>query len=933
MALRVINRSSVGRILTVLLVSGSLSVMCQAGDSELADARSVESDFHWAFAPIAHPTPPSVEQEGWVQNGIDNFVLRKLELHSLRPSPKADKRTLIRRVYLDLLGLPPSPADVERFLADHSVDAFERLVDQLLQSPHYGERWGRHWLDMARYADSHGYDMDQPRPHAWRYRQWVIEALNKDLPFDEFTIDQLAGDLLAHQEQLANQGPTNQEQLIATGFHRNAPKNTEFGVDEVEDQLRRAMDRANTTATTWLGLTMQCSRCHDHKYDPLSQREYFGLVDFFNHLDEKEIVAPLPVDVEVYAEKRPLFDKAYLPLLEMRADFESQVIPPRRAAWEAALPPPTAAKWNVLQPSSASSYRGDELNVLADSSILATGFTPNDSIYTIVAPIASGSVSAIRLEVLPDPSLPQGGPGRAPDGDFDLYQFKARIGYPTDPSDSQSFVWEDVELMNPLADFSKEGRGIENALGSYGKKVGWSIGPRTGERHVAVFELRQPIEDARGMYVCIDIGQGTTDWFQVIGRFRLATTATTVPFRIDEIPDSIGHILATKETKRNAQQRMQLRRYYCSRDPDWMNLSNIVEQFSATAPVDPELTLARVLGKPVDVGKTFILNRGDFTEPGEAVTAHTPAVLPTLPARGAVGDRLDLARWLVSPTHPLTSRVTVNRVWQRYFGRGLVFTDDDFGVNGMPPTHPELLDWLASEFRDNGWSLKQLHRLIVTSATYQQSSQFRTEVAQMDPDNELMARQSRIRLDAEVIRDSALAVSGLLNRQLGGPSVVLAQPSGGDDLAFSRSKHLGKEGDIDQKRRSVYIWAQRTVPYPMFSIFDVQSSSVTCTRRPRSKTPMQALTLLNDRSFFECSQSLARRITSSDDLLTTPPNAARMDQLFQRCLSRSPSDAEKAELQHWQAEYGRLEANATNADTWVMLSRIILNLEEFVVRE
>jgi hypothetical protein len=673
-------------------------------DQPDAQVAVVKSD-HWAFQPVRRPAVPQTRHSG--HNPIDAFILTRLEAEGLSPSPEAEKVTLCRRLYLDLIGLPPSPQEVDEFLKDPSPDAYEKLVDRLLASPHYGERWGRHWLDLARYADSDGYEKDAGRPFAWRYRDWVIQALNRDLPFDQFTIEQLAGDLLPNATV---------EQHIATGFHRNTLTNKEGGVDQEEFRVAAVMDRVNTTGTVWLGLTVGCAQCHDHKYDPLSQREYYRLLAFFNSDQEVDLPVPLPGEEEKLQKQQAAFD---------------------------------AKKAELQQAVDEAKQRG-----------------------------------------------------------------------------------------LPAAEFTKR----ESAL--------------------------------------------------------------------------LAH-LKTAPTYSRAQ------------------------------------TLA--LGPP---RPTHVLIRGDFLRKGVAVTPGTPAVLPplALPQTTAAGlTRLDLARWLVCADNPLTPRVIVNWVWSKYFGRGLVATPEDFGTQGQKPSHPELLDWLASEFVNpttsavgRPWSLKRLHLLIVTSAAYRQSSALRPDLRDRDPLNVLLARQSRLRLEAEIVRDTALAASGLLTRTIGGPSIRPPQPPGISELTYANSAKWVESTGPDRYKRGMYIWFQRTSPYPMLMTFDEPDSNVCTVRRERSNTPLQALTLLNDAVFVEAAQALAKRSLTEQQ---GQPPAAVVDHLFRLGLGREPQQQERQRLLTLHAELTTLarddpaeaakllgaykpdRVSPDAAAAWVGVARAIMNLDEFVTRE
>jgi hypothetical protein len=650
-------------------------------DAADAATKRAGSD-HWSFQPIVRPAVPEVKNQAWVRNPIDAYILARLDHEHVTPAPEADKHTLIRRLTIDLIGLPPTPAEVDEFVGDTSSNAYEKVVDRLLTSPHYGERYGRYWLDLARYADTDGYEKDLARPHAWRYRDWVIGALNSDMPFDKFTVQQLAGDLLPDATV---------EQRSGTGFHRNTLTNREGGADPEEDRTKQTVDRTNTTGSVWLGLTVGCANCHTHKYDPITQREYFGLYGFFNNIDE--------VDV-------------------------------------------------------ALDGGGDK-------------------------PIRMGDVR----------------------------------------NDS----------------------------------------PRTKAR-----------EFAPG----IDEG--------------------------DEPRENYVHV------------------------------------------------------------------RGDFLTKGPIIEPHTPEVLPPLKPRGEKADRLDLARWIVDPANPLTARVAANRFWQWHFGRGLVNTGDDFGTQGELPSHPELLDWLASELRDSGWQMKRLHKLIVMSATYRQSTAARPELYQRDPYNTWLARQNRLRFEAEIVRDAALAVSGLLNGKVGGASVRPPQPPEIAALSYAGSVRWVESKGPDRYRRGLYTWFQRTSPYPTLMTFDAADSNLTCTRRERSNTPLQALTLLNDVVFVESAQALARRVLQEpmNDLVAADgtgggePAAvnealvnARLRCAVKLALGREATESELAKLRALYAEaraaFDKDEESAkklggesapdavavAEAAAWTLVARTLTNLDEFITRE
>ena len=679
---------------------------------------------HWAFQTPKHSTVPLVHDAAWARNPIDNFILAKLEQEKVQPSPEADRATLLRRVSLDVTGLPPTPQEIEAFLADQSPQAYEKVVDRLLASPHYGERWGRHWLDAARYADSDGYSIDAPRP-IWKYRDWVINALNRDMPFTEFTIEQIAGDLLPN--------PTT-DQLIATGFHRNTPSNFEGGIDFEQYRNEAVADRTATTGAVFLGLTIGCARCHDHKYDPISQREFYQLFSYYNNTDE----------ITTQAER----DDFYRPYLDLPTPQE------------------TAA---------AKSY-WDEATKLSRQVV--------DYIEALVK----------------KPQVPGAPP-----------------------------LYKDAELQK------------------------------------RVDELK----------------------------------AFMKPLGIDGAPE-----------------------YHWPKP--WVTRTLIMR----------ELPTPR---------ETYVQIGGDFLRHGDRVFPGVPAVLSSKPVSG---NRLDLAKWLVDPSNPLTARVTVNRMWQEYFGKGIVETQDDFGIVGARPTHPELLDWLATEFMARGWSQKAIHRLIVTSMTYRQSAKDRPEVDEVDPYNKLLAHQSRMRLDAEIIRDSALVASGLLTDTVGGPSVYPPIPP--NAMSGTQVKRpWPTETGPNRYRRGIYTFFFRASPAPSLSLFDAPDGTASCTRRIRSNSPLQALTLLNDEAFMEFAEGLAKRTLREGG----STDQSRLNYAFVLALGRKPLDQESTRMASFLTQQRKVYAADPNAmkqllvkagaganaspdlAAWISVGRVIFNLDDFMTRE
>ena len=652
---------------------------------------SAESDKHWAFIKPERHSLPKVEQTEWPLNPIDHFVLSKLEEAGIEPSPEAGQTTLLRRVYFDLIGLPPTPGETDKFLDDQGKNAYSKIVDKLLSSKHYGERWGRHWLDLARYADSNGYSHDSPRI-IWKYRDWVIDAYNKNLPFDQFIIEQIAGDMLPEATI---------DQRIATGFHRNTQINTEGGVDKEQFRIDSIFDRVATTGEVFFGLTFGCAQCHDHKFDPISQSEFFQLFAFLNQADEPRIEAPSAGE------------------LELIKQYNSKL-----------------------------------------------------------------SKLEIRLKELPENSLAR-------------------------------------------------------------KKL-------TGE--ITKHKKTRP---------------------------RVTTTL----------------VMAQRKTPRASHR--------------------------------------------------FV--NGDFTRPAEQVKPGTPAILHNLPDKKN-SNRLDFAYWIASKNNPLLARVTVNRIWQHYFGIGIVETENDFGTQSLPPSHPKLLDWLATEFMRLGWNQKAIHKLIVTSATYRQSSNNRSELTRADPANKLLGKQSRLRLDAEILRDNALAASGLLSKKMGGPGVYPPQPQGCMNLGQSRRKWTASSGE-DRYRRAVYTYRWRATPHPALNVFDTPDAFASCTRRIRSNTPLQALTLLNDPAFFEISQGFAERLIQEGG----NTDETRIEMGFRLCLARKPSAHEVSVLKSFLNKQRTLytdidtktltlvaqrtngpvvpESDRSEQAAWTMLARVLLNLDETITRE
>ena len=903
---------------------------------------------HWAFHQPKRPPLPELRGKTWHASAIDAFVLARLEVDGLRPSPDADRATLLRRLSLDLTGLPPTREEMDRFLADASPDACERLIDRLMASPHFGERWGRHWLDLARYADSDGYTLDSPRPWAWRWRDWVIEAINADMSFDQFTVEQLAGDLLPDATT---------EQNVATGFHRNTLRNAEGGVDREEYRVRAVVDRVNTTGTVWLGLTVGCAQCHDHKYDPVSQREYYRLFAFFNNDEEVQMPAPLPHELEDYERQRASFDAKTFEAGNdrLRAAIADEVgrLPSKTTAWEKTVrPPPT--EWTVLRPKTfGATGTQTKMELLPDGSILVGG--PNNFFnnFSLAYDTDLEGITALRLEALSDPSQPASGPGRDPEGNFLLSEFRVAVRSHQggdEESDPAPTDFDPIAFDRAVADHEESGHSIRTSLdGDTG--TGWAIRPASGRHHTAVFLSEVPFGVAGGSTLNV----GLDHHEHTIGRFRLL--ATTTRLEVEEgnlsvseaLPYPIVEILRKDAAERTDADSKRLHQFVETIDPELVRLRKELVAREHRRPQPPQ-TKARALVLRGD-RKTHVHVRGDFLRKGAEVVPGTPAVLPALETTSAEApNRLQLARWIVDGEHPLSSRVFANRLWQRLFGKGLVATPDDLGTRGEPPTHRLLLDWLAREAVREEWSRKALIRRILTSRTYRQSSRHRPDLAERDPDNRLLARQNRQRLEAEIIRDMGLAVSGLMTWTIGGPSIRPPLPGEVGDIGFANLVPWTVSNGEDRYRRGLYIFARRTVPYPMLTTFDAPESTVTCTRRETSNTPIHALFLLNDAVFLEFARGLARRVIDA-----APRSAeARLRQVYRLCLAREPGVQRLASLRRFHAELqtefsgdtaaakelagisttdSAVDGRVTELAVWTAIARVVMNTDRYLTRE
>lgn len=1047
---------------------------------------------HWAFQRVERPELPAVSDTGWVKNPIDAFVLAPLEANGVAPSPEADKRTLVRRLYLDLTGLPPTIDDVEAFLADQQPDAYEQLVDRLLASTEHAENMTRYWLDGARYSDTNGYHIDNER-FMWPWRDWVIRAFENNKRYDEFTVEQLAGDLLPNATK---------DQKLASGFNRNHMVNFEGGIIPEEYRAQYVMDRVEATSTVWLGLTMTCAQCHDHKYDPVSQAEYYKMFAYFNTIDEKgsdgfsgNAVPMMRASTDKQDERLAGFEKAIADLqTEMRKPMAD--VDAAQAAWEEASRTKLQGKWQTLVPDSAVSSGGSTLTPGADGVVTATGENPAKDVYELAFKLTQPGITALRVEFLPAPEKPLGSIGRSDVGNLVLTELEAEISPTSDAPAYQkvNFISADADYAQPTLEVN---RAIDGNLDTgYGAGGHEAPGARTlvfipdapfGTTNDSLFKVRLRQESgfpqhaaarvrvsvttdpamgrarleqwySAGPYTAADgdiayktaydpeVGidlnatypDGRQKWELAVPGFEdgkpnnlsgrvaatylyrkiVSPTARTTTLSVGsndaikiwlngqvvhdnnvkrgvmpdqdkvpvtlkagdnellmkvvnygnsygfffrtldektgEFPIQIESVLAKATPDRSEADVNALRDYYRqANSPEWQRLNaQLAKVQSDKAAFEKELPTTMVMSEMAAPRETFVLVRGQYDQNGEKVTPGVPAALPPLP-EGAPNNRLGFAKWLVDRNNPLMSRVTVNRYWQQYFGFGLVKTTEDFGTQGDLPSHPELLDWLAAEFMESGWDVRHIHRLIVTSATYRQSSRHRSDTDAFDAGNRLLAHAPRFRMDAEMVRDNALAISGLLDKAVGGPSVRPYQPMGlWEEVAYGSnfSAQIFTLGDDTHlHRRSMYTFWKRTSPPPSMMLFDAPNRETCSVKRSRSNTPLQALTLLNDPQFVEAARFLAERmITEAGD---TPEE--RVNHAFELALSRLAKPQELAVLARlYEQERAGFEKEPERADAllkvgnfpanaeldkielaaWSTVASVILNMDEVITK-
>lgn len=1031
-----------------------------------AAAAAVVKPSHWAFTkPVKHE-PPARNEANVARNPIDHFILAALDKQGLKPSLEADKHTLVRRAALDLTGLPPTPAEVDAFVNDPAPDAYEKMIDRLLASPHFGERWARVWMDIARYADSSGYGSDPLRHTAWPYRDWVIKAFNRNLPFDQFTVDQLAGDLLPT--------PT-EDQIIATGFHRNTMTNTEGGTDDEEWRVAAVKDRTNVTVQAWMGLTMGCTECHTHKYDPITQREYYSFFSFFNQTEDNDQPSEAPTVAVATPEQQQKLAQINAEIAKLQAQMDDPAtLGVKQAEWESTVRDHNAG-WTVLDPTSLASTAGATLTKQLDGSILASGASASTDTYTFSAAPQLKGITAFRVEALPDSSLGAQGPGRSGHGNFVLNDFRvglqpagqspgkaagrfvrleltgnARLihiaefqafagaenvatqgeasqsstGYDapakrgidgnTDGTFTNNSVthtneeanpWWEVDLKQvreltklvlwPRTDsglFARHDglrvsvldadrkpvwttvvdKGPEKSLeivpggpsavplsgasatfaqstfepaeaidADMTQDSGWAIAPQFGKANAAVFETASDLTVEGGASLTITLAQNYPD--HALGRFRIS--ATTRPRPVRALPANIADAIALAPEQRSDAQKAEVAAHFKSVAPHLAATRDSIAQLQKQlAEVKPaQAAVMRELPQQ-QRRQTNLLIKGNFLVKGDPVEPAVPAALHAWPA-GAPMNRLGVAMWIVDKDNPLTARVAVNRFWASLFGAGIVLTQEDFGVMGQPPTHPELLDWLAVTFQhDLKWDVKAVLKLMMTSATYRQSSKLTPELLEKDATNKYLARAPRLRLEAEAVRDQALALSGLLSRKMHGPSVYPPQPDGLWQAAFNGERTYPTSTGEDKYRRGLYTFWRRTTPYPSMAAFDAPSREQCTVRRIHTSTPIQAFVTLNDPVYVEAAQALARRIVAEGGATA----GERATFALKLCLARPASPEQvkqvvslyQSEAAHYKADaaaaqmmatdpLGPLPAGADAAElaAWTVVSNVLLNLD------
>jgi hypothetical protein len=1014
---------------------------------------------HWSYEVPSRPELPIVDQSHWPLNPIDHFILARLESVGLEPSPAADRLTLARRVALDLTGLPPSWSEAQAFVADPRVDAYERYVDAQLAKQSFGERWARVWLDLARYADSAGYADDPPRT-IWAYRDHVIRALNDNQPFDQFTIEQIAGDLLPN--------PT-ESQLIATAFHRNTMTNNEGGTNDEEFRNVAVVDRVNTTMAVWMGTTMACAQCHTHKYDPITQDEYFQFLAFFNQSQDSDQRDERPT-LDIFSEDQKMLRQQISDQIEQHRLILNQSTPALLAAQQSWLESLAATPRWLPQVPAEISAESRQLKVDNDGWIHGRGAKAESDRYHITYPTTPGTLTAVRIDVpkyqadnfvlsqvkatwtadgaeskparfvrielpgsgkmihlaeievfsgnanvAPEGTVKQSSTGfdgkaqRAIDGNTDGNFQNGSVTH-TDPQTNpwieidlrsvmtidkvvvwnrtdggptirdrirgmrlslldqdRQQVWEttspefpqpsqtywpsqkvDIRFADAAADFHQAGFSPTSLLADRpGLSAGWAVAPRTGQPHELTLTLAEPLKLSDGD-LQLELVFASEQKQMALDHFRVSLTDDQQQAQWAQLPPAIRQIVRTAADVRSDQDRAQLAAHYRSIAPALADVrTQLAEAEKKLAAITP-LTTVPVMRQLAESDRrvTRLQLRGDYKQTDHAVAEGTPAAFHPLPA--GPRDRLTLARWLVDDQNPLTARVTVNRHWEEIFGTGIVATSEEFGSQGELPSHPELLDWLAVELRDSGWNLKQLLKLLVTSATYRQSSALDESKLSADPDNRLYGSGPRFRASAEMVRDQALFVSGLLSDKMYGPPVRPPQPELGLNAAFGGATDWTTSDGEDRYRRGLYTTWRRSSPYPSLAQFDAPNREVCTIRRIRTNTPLQALVTLNDPVYIEAAQALARKLIAAGD---SPQD--RIRSAIQSCLIREPTPDETSKLmkladdaqQKFAADpaqamqfasepLGNLppDADAAEYAAWTLVANVILNLDEMLMK-
>ena len=853
-----------------------------------------EYETHWSFKTPHKQLLPDIKRKEWPLSPIDHFVLKKLETENLPISKDASKRTWIRRVFLDITGLPPTIEQAEKFHKDQENDAYEKVVDHLLASDTYGEHWARMWLDLARFADTKGYEKDLHRD-MWRYRDWVIKALNEDMPYDQFTIEQIAGDMLP------NPSP---DQILATAFHRNTMENDEGGTDDEEFRIAAVKDRVDTTIQVWMGLTMGCAKCHTHKYDPISIQDYYSFYAMFNQTEDADRVTPIvPTPTSEQARQQKEIQKK-ISQLQISLQEKPETFQKDLDNWKGKFK--NQPLWEPFTLVKTESKHGVILEQGADGTLQAKDENPEKDTWTLTLSIPDDTqITSIRIDTFPKKSG-----GKWIDKNVALREISAE--WRTNDDETKK-----VNLINPRADFSQNGWEVAKAIDG-NKNVGWAFSPRSDQPHVAIFDIQNPIKGGNlKLTLEQEFGQGL-----LFESFRISFSTYPVEWLKPVIDYEKKFNLIFEE-----QVFAKTRNIHDKIKRETNALNSLKSQISKT-PIMRELPQSKL--RP-----NTIHQRGNFLDPGKDVNPEVLTVFGKIPS-GYNADRLGAAHWLMSKENPLTSRVMVNRVWARLFGTGIVETEEDFGSQGMHPSHPDLLDWLAVDYQENGWSLKKLLKSIVLSRTYRQSSIIHKDALQKDPRNRLLGRGPRFRLTAEMLRDQSLFASGLLTQKIGGPSVMPPQPPGVWKSTYSGAKWSTATGP-DRYRRGLYTYIKRTSPHPAMITFDAGTGEVCQVRRIRTNTPLQALITLNDQAYMEAAGNLSNQMLNYDAELSQ-----QIAHGFQRLLTRPP---EKKELQRLISLYHQLEEEIIDKDDYlqsaglkegnpamVALASVLLNLDETLTK-